>query len=227
MHKYLFLIFVLLFASVAHAAAYGHYNMKLILTVSETPSWEQYSINTSYLNKILTDLSIHAKNYPPQFDTLQDRQRATYDVNTLSGIFDSLTSAKNSNPVYLGIAAKINAIGHNLDIPGDGEKADTFFRRLLTVEPSNSRANYAYGTFLASVGEPKKALPYLNKALAGGITDANYTIGMTYLELGNKEKALKCFEKYKQYNPSDKNVDKLIDAIRNGKFKLKQSPSRG
>ena len=83
-----------------------------------------------------------------------------------------------------------------------------------------------YGTFLAGVGKPKEALPYLEKALAVGVVDAAYAIGMTYLSLGDKEQALKSLENYKQRKPSDENVVKLIDAIRNGKIEIKSKGNR-
>ena len=81
-----------------------------------------------------------------------------------------------------------------------------------------------YGTFLAGAGKPKEALPYLEKALSVGVVDAAYAIGMTYLTLGDKDRALKNLEDYKRRKPSDRNVDKLIDAIRNGKIEFKRSP---
>ena len=80
-----------------------------------------------------------------------------------------------------------------------------------------------YGTFLAGTGKPKEALPYLEKALAVGVTDAAYALGMTYLTLGNKQKALENLEAYRQRNPNDGNVAKLIDGIRNGKVEIKRS----
>jgi len=80
-----------------------------------------------------------------------------------------------------------------------------------------------YGTFLAGAGKPKEALPYLEKALAAGVTDAAYAIGMTYLTLGDKKQALRHLENYKQRNPGDGNVDKLIEAIRNGKIEFKRN----
>lgn len=82
-----------------------------------------------------------------------------------------------------------------------------------------------YGTFLAGVGKFKEALPYLEKALSVGVVDAAFAIGMTHLTLGDKEQALKYLEDYKRRKPSDGNVDKLIDAIRNGKVEFKRSPS--
>jgi predicted Zn-dependent protease len=217
MRKYLFVIFVFLATSVAQAQEYGTYNPKNILTVSETSSGKKYGLDVAYLARMLNDLSLHAKNYPAQFDTLQDRQRAVQDVRMLSGMLDILINVPTPNPELLARAGLLNSIGHNLGIVGSAEKASTIFQKLLAASPSDPRGNYMYGTFLASVGRPKDALPYLEKSLALGVTDAAYTIGVTYLTLGDKQKALENLEAYKHRNPNDANVDKLIDAIRNEK----------
>lgn len=81
-----------------------------------------------------------------------------------------------------------------------------------------------YGTFLAGVGKPGEALPYLEKARSAGVTDAAYTIGMAYLSLGDREQALTNLEEYKRRKPGDGSVDNLIEAIHNGKIKIKKKP---
>jgi hypothetical protein len=42
---------------------------------------------------------------------------------------------------------------------------------------------------LEGAGKPKEALTYLEKARSLGVVDAVYNIGMTYLNLGDKEQA--------------------------------------
>jgi predicted Zn-dependent protease len=217
-------LLVIFVASGVSAREYGNYDPKRLLTVSETPAGKKYGFDGAYLDKMLNDLSDHAKNYPPQFDTPQDKRRATQDVKALSGMLDVLINAPAPSLELLIRGGYVNSIGHNLDIPGAAEKADAIFRRLLAAAPSDPRGNYMYGTFLAGVGKPKEALPYLEKALAVGVVDAAYAIGMAYLALGDKEQALKSLEDYKQRKPSDGNVDKFIDAIRNGKIEFKRSP---
>jgi len=224
MRKFLFVILVAAMIPGASAKEYGSYDLKRLLTVSETPSGKKRGFDVAYLDQMLNDLSAHAKNYPPQFDTPQDRQRATQDVKAVSGMLDILIDVPNPNPELLARAAYVNSMGHNLDIAGAGEKANSIFLRLLAVAPSDPRGNYMYGTFLANVGKPREALPYLERALAASVSDAAYTIGMTYLSLGDKEQALKNLEDYKRRKPSDGNVEKLIDAIRNGKVEFKRSP---
>jgi tetratricopeptide (TPR) repeat protein len=220
------LAFSLLFAfSLAQAAEYGNYEPKRILMVTETPSGKTYGIDTKYLDQILNDLGRHAKNYPPQFDTPQDKPRAVQDVKMLSGMLDILINGPSPNPEILWRAGFLNSMGHNLDIAGSAEKTSAIFKKLLAMSPSDPRGNYMYGTFLAGVGKPKEALPYLEKALSVGVADASYTLGMVHLSLGNKDSALENLESYKQRNPNDMNVTKLIDAIRNGKVEIKRNPN--
>jgi predicted Zn-dependent protease len=224
MRKGLVTVAFLLVFSIASAREYEHYDLKRLTTVSETPSGKKYGFDGAYLDQMLNGLSAHAKNYPPQFDTPQDKQRATQDVRALSGMLDVLINVPAPNPELLVRAGYLNSLGHNLDIAGSAEKASSIFQRLLAAVPSDPRGNYMYGTFLAGVGKPKEALPYLGKALAVGVSDAAYAIGMVYVALGDKQQALKNLENYKRRNPNEKNVEKLIDAIRNGKIDLKRVP---
>jgi predicted Zn-dependent protease len=217
------LLSLFLASSFAYAKEYGNYDLKRILTVSESPAGKKYGIDVNYLDQILNDLAFHAKNYPPKFDTSYDQQRATKDVKTLSGMLDTLVKGPSPNTDILLRAGFLNSIGHNLDIPGSAKKADIIFQKLLTVAPSDPRGNYMYGTFLSGAGKPKEALPYLEKALSVGVVDASYALGMTYLSLGDKQKALENLEAYRQRKPNDKNVTKLIEAIRNGKVEIKKS----
>lgn len=225
MHKYLLALFILLGCSIASAKEYGNYDPKRMLTVSETPSGKRYGIDSGYLDQMLNDLAVHAKNYPPQFDTPQDRQRATQDTKVLSGMLDIMVNSPNPNPELLMRAGFLNSIGHNLDIAGAAEKTSSIFQKLLSVAPSDPRGNYMYGTFLANTTRFKEALPFLEKALAVGVADAAYSIGMAHLALGDKEKALESLETYRRNRPSDGNIDKIIEAIRNGKVEHKTNPN--
>ena len=172
MHKLLFAFLVVLATSSVSAREYGNYDPKRLLMVSETPAGKKYGFDGAYCDQMLNDLSAHAKNYPPQFDTPQDKQRAAQDAKALSGMLDILINVPTPNPELLVRAAHANSIGHNLDIPGAAEKANLIFLKLLAAAPSDPRGNYMYGTFLAGVGKPKEALPYLEKALSVGIVDA-------------------------------------------------------
>lgn len=216
--------------SFAEAKEYGNYNLKhslkKIITVSDASTGAPTSVHLDYLDQILTDLSLHARNYPPTFDTPQDKARAVEDVKTLSVLLDILVNGPNPHPELLLRAGLLNSIGHNLDIPGTADEAKLLFQRLLATSPSDPRANYHYGTFLAGAAKSREALPYLEKALSAGVGDAAYSIGMAYLILGDKQKALANLEAYQQHRPNDEPLAKLIDDIRNGQFKIQRSRMR-
>ena len=99
--KLILVIIAALAIPIANAKEYGNYDLKRLLTVTETPSGKKYGFDGAYLDQILNDLSAHAKNYPPQFDTPQDQQRATQDVKTLSGMLDTLITLPRPTSSFL------------------------------------------------------------------------------------------------------------------------------
>lgn len=208
--------------SVVHAKEYGSYDLRRVLTASEKPDGKKFGIDTNYLDRILEDLALHARNYPPRFDTPEDRQRAIADAKALSEMLGVVVNGPSAHPDLLLRAGFLNSMGHNLDIPGSAEKTLSIFQRLLAAAPDHPRGNYTYGTFLAGVGKSKDAIPYLKKALGAGVVDAAYALGMTYLTLGDKQKALENLANYKQQRPNDQNVDRLIEGIRSGTIEIKR-----
>ncbi len=216
---FLTLLFILV-VSDGYAKDYGNYDPALILTETETSSGRKHGINTVYLDRILNDLAFHAQNYPPQFDSPQDQQRAVWDIKTLSGMLNILVDGPYPSPDILLRAGLLNSIGYNLDIPGSGERTRTCFKKLFATVPSHPQGNYLYGTFLAGAGKPRDAIPYLEKALRAGTVDAAYSLGMVYLSILEQKKALEYLEIYHQHRPSDKHVVKIIEAIRSGNIKI-------
>jgi hypothetical protein len=214
---------ILLCSSLAFAKEYGTYDPKKILSQSESPAGKRYGIDLEYLDMMLNNLALHAKKYPPDFDTPQDKQRAIADVETLSGMLDALTRAPNPDPEILRRAGLLNSMGRNLDIPGSEKKATLNFEQLLAIAPADPGGNYMYGTFLANSGKPSKALPYLKQALAAGMADASYSLGLAYLALNDEAKALENLEAYRQNNPNNASVASLIEAIGKGRLERRTS----
>ena len=65
------------------------------------------------------------------------------------------------------------------------------------------------------------AVHYLDKAKGLGATDADYTLRLTYLALGDKSKALENIDAYAKRVRDDANAAKIIDVIRNGNVETK------
>lgn len=221
MRIFLLTISIVLILSLAYGKEYGNYDLRRIPTVSDSPSGKKYGIDLKYLDQMLNDLALHAKNYPPQFDTPQDQHRAGQDIIKLSGLLDVLVNGPNPNPEFLRRAGFLHSMGYNLDIPGSGEKVAVIFKKLLTAVPSDPRGNYMYGKFLAEASRPKEALPYLETALSVGVIDAAYSLGLTYFILGDREKALQNLEDYRKMRPNDTVAAKIVDSIRSGKATIK------
>ncbi|WP_243384108.1 tetratricopeptide repeat protein [Geothrix alkalitolerans] len=207
----------------AFGGSYGTYEPKRLLIPPESSPNKKASFDLKYLDQILIDLVDHARNYPTQFDSPQDKLRATEDVKVLSKLFDILLANPNTTPGLLRRGGLLHSIGHNLDIQGEAQKASDSFERLLKMVPDDPQGNFMYGVFLGGSGRSALAIPYLQKALSLGVTDANYSLGMSYLALGDKSKAISCFKQYKVTNPSDKSTDEILTAIQNGRFVVKNT----
>jgi tetratricopeptide (TPR) repeat protein len=137
-------------------------------------------------------------------------------------MLDTLLSGHAANPKLLLRVGVLNGAGHKLDIRGADKKAIAAFTASLSQTPDDPAANYLYGMFLAGTTKQAEAIPLLEKAKSLGIADADYTLGIVYSGIGNKDKALENLEHYAKRAPKDTNAPKLIDAIRNGRIEHKQ-----
>ncbi|HME39492.1 MAG TPA: hypothetical protein VKG63_11090 [Steroidobacteraceae bacterium] len=213
---------LLTIAALAHAKEYGHYDLTKIVTVSESPDGKRAAtVNFVLLNDVLNDLSIHNNNYPSQFDSAADRERAVADVTAISTMLDVFVDTPAPDLQLLIRAAVLYGIGHNLDVPGAAEKAMSAFTTLLNKTPDDPRANYLYGKFLLSAGKLRDAIPALEKAKSLGAVLADYSLGVAYILVGDKNKALENLQQYAKQAPDDGSAAKLIDAIRSGEIEFK------
>lgn len=208
------LLVLALISSVTHAIEYPEHDPQKILTVSQNVSGQTvYGLDMHYMDRMLNDLSRHVGHYPPSFDSADQRRRVSQDLNGLLGILDVLLKDKRLSLQILLRSAIANRMGHNLDIPGSAEKAEQQFQALLQAEPGAPQGNYQFGIFLAETGRLGQSIPYLEKALAMGIEEANYSLGMAYLGTGNKQAALVRLREYLKTEPNDSSMRELIKTI--------------
>lgn len=219
----IFVLLMLSFTISAWAVAYGEYDPKHLLIPADNTQNKGPALDIVYLDKWLDDLANHAKNYPVQFDSIQDQRRASHDLKILSTVMDVFVNDPNPNPALLKRAGFINSMGHNLDLPGAAQKARSIFEKFLTILPADPQGNFMFGVFLGGVGNAQEALPYLQKVYSHGIKSAAYSIGMSFLMLKNNDKALEYLLIYQKEYPDDKSVSKLITAIQNGKIDFKHT----
>lgn len=201
---------------------YGNHNLDQALSTKKLPDGKTvYSVNKQVIGPVLDDLTAHAGDYPPRFRSKEDRARAERDTQTLIGVFDKAAASDDADSVTLYAAAYLNSIGHNLDIDGAPKTAANYYERLLKREPNHPRGNLSYGIFLASASKPKEGIPYLEKALKAGVEDARYSLGLAYLALGDKAKALEYLNAYLKRRPDSPHVKQLIEDIRSGRVRTK------
>lgn len=130
---------------------------------------------------------------------------------------DTLINVPTPPIYFLQRAAMLGSIGHNLDIPGMAQKADAIFQKWLSMRPDDLTGNQMYGAFLGGAGKALEAIPYLEKAVSLGDSRATYSLGIAYLQLGDKEKATKSLKTYLDKHPDDKKTRELYDAIASGR----------
>lgn len=216
----LFVLLLGLVASTAFARPYGRHDMRRALGVRDTAEGQQRYVDTGFIRQVLGDLYAHASNFPPQFDTEQDRQRAQKDIQFIMHALSVLVEKPAPDPRLLLDAAIACSIGHNFDIPRAAENAVKYFERLLALNPENPAANQQYGAFLGNTGQAKQGIPYLKKAQALGVAEATYSLGLSYMILGDKTAALENLEKFQSMRPQDSRVATLIKALRDKNTKF-------
>jgi tetratricopeptide (TPR) repeat protein len=71
------------------------------------------------------------------------------------------------------------------------------FKQVLAIDSEDLLANYGYGSCLTDLGEPDKAIPFLEKAIAIKPTHtvAYLSLARAYKALGNAEKLAQTIEK--------------------------------
>ena len=210
----------LLLPGQALAKEYGQYDLKLLLGASPPPG-KGGTFNVAYLDRVLQDLGQHAANYPPQFDSARDQQRAQRDVGFLMGMLDA-GFGNTAPPELLLRMGVLGVYGHNLQVPNAAAYAQARFTMLLEHNPEHAAGNYQFGQFLAASGRSKEAMPYLMRAKDKGVVPASYTLGMVYLGLGDKPRAIEMLTAYQRAEPTNGSVGKLIQAIREGKMEVKR-----
>ena len=183
-------------ASPAWARAYGNYEVRQLLVPASRPG-AGGSFNMAYFDAMLSDLSEHAANYPPTFDSPADAQRAKRDTRQLIGMLDTAFGTSPPTQLLLRMAL-LGSIGHNLALPEGASFAQANFSRLLRADANE--------------------LP--DRVGAAG------AVGLAQLGLGDKTLALAAFNEYLKRDPSDQKVRLLVNAVREGKLQLQVEESR-
>lgn len=209
-------------APAAHAVPYASLDPASL--VRKNPGGPGGTVDMAGVDRMIRDLAPHAQDYPPQFDSPADAQRARRDIATLAGMLDVLARTEAPSPDVLLRLGLLSAFGHSLDIPHAAERAQGYFTRLLAVQPEHPYGNYHYGVFLLQTGQAQAALPFLAKAKDRGVTPALFSLGLAYIMLNDAPRAQEWLTAYQKANPADASVAPLLEAVREGKIYRKPLP---
>jgi len=217
-------IISLLFLAFPLAALSADWKYELSEALSKSKNEEdvdQYSINLEIVDDYIERIAKHAKEYPPRFTSKEEYEDVAEKLNGLIGVLAIVSENQQNNPELLLRLGFVQSMAHNININGAADKAKENYEKLLKISPNNIKGNYLFGMFLSGTRKYHfDSIPFLEKALALGETDSQYTLGLLYYEQGDKEKGLKYLRKYSENNPEQDRVKKVINAIETGKLKF-------
>lgn len=196
----------------AEAVPYGTYDLRQIVVKNATGAGG--TLNLDLVDRMIQDICTHGANFPPVFDTEVDLQRAALDATGLISTLDVVTEPEAAPRALVFRIGVLASCSHNLNVPGAARHAEGSFRRLLARNERDAGANYQLGKLLGQIGQARQALPYLAAAQQAGIPEAEYALGIAYLFLGERAKALEHLSRYKSTHPEDAHVAELIDTVR-------------
>ncbi|HEY4127721.1 MAG TPA: hypothetical protein VGN70_06710 [Gammaproteobacteria bacterium] len=184
------------------------------------------SLNLDVVDSFLQTIARYADIYPPHFDNTAERRDATDKLTRLIEVLAALDTGPSVNIEVLRREAFAYNLGCNLDLSTSCAKAMDVYARLLKVTPDEPAANYLFGVFLSGLPpKQREAIPYLEKSLKLGVKRANYTLGILYLSLHDKKKALADLQAYSADFPDDQHANELIADIKSGKLSYKKAPA--
>ncbi|MEQ1246239.1 hypothetical protein ABLT93_03365 [Acinetobacter soli] len=158
-----------------------------------------------------------ARHYPPRFTDRQERRGYESKLKQVSAQLDTLAANPDASFDVLIRAFKASVLGRNLDLGSAyTTKSLTYAQRLLKMNPNDPEANFWFGFGLSEGGGQREAMPYLEKAMKGGVQEAYLVSANNYIAMEQKKNAVQTLKNYKIKYPDEAEVaDRLITEIEN------------
>jgi hypothetical protein len=180
----------------------------------------EVTMRQSEIDKTLQEIEPHAREFPVQFDSAQQRTNMQAQLVELLVFLDRGIKEYPADTDLLLRDAVANGFGHNMGCRDCGEKAITAFDRVVELLPDNAEANWRYGAFLAQTLQREKSIPYLQKAAILGVPEAHYTAAMVFIGLNDQAHAKPELKAYVKAFPKDKEAKGLLADMEHGNLHI-------
>ena len=163
--------------------------------------------------------------YPTHFASEDEKKTMVAAAEKVTDEIMAMDLQKMTDAKTITILAYILGMAHNVDLRTFG-KAREFYQRALELDPDSVRANYLYGMLLISTERYHfDSLPYLQKALALGERDAQFSIAMLYYQKGDQGTAIREMEGYAKARSKEPQIWDIIKLMKAGTLDFsKQRP---
>ena len=164
-------------------------------------------LDVTEIDALLQTIEGQARHYPPRYTNRQERRGLERKLRQVSTQLDGLAANDNASFDVLIRAFKASVLGRNLDLGSAyTTKSMTYAQRLLKMDKNDPETNFWFGFGLSEGGGQKEAIPYLEKAMKGGVQEAYLVSVNNYLALEQKKSAIQMLNNYKVKYPQEAQV---------------------
>jgi len=188
---------------------YKQANMKYVASAG------QNELDVTHIDDFLQLAEGKARHYPPQFTDRNERRGYESKLREISNQLDALAANDNASYDVLVRAFKVSVMARNLDMGTQyTTKSLKYAQRLIKMNPNDPTTNFWFGFSLSEGGGQREAIPYLDKAMKGGVQEAYLSAVNNYLFLEQRKNALATLSSYKSKYPEERQVaDRLLMEI--------------
>lgn len=183
-------------------------------------------LDVSVLDDFITYVTPMARHYPPVFSSRTERYNATERLKSLTAWIESYAQNPNASYEVLLRAAKLNAMGRNLDLGSDyAVRAGNYIARAIKLNDT-AEANFLYGAMLAEGGGFKEGAKYLEKAEKMGYLEATQSLAQADLLDDKKDRAIQRLTEFKAKNPDNPYIDEQLRIVNSDKYYIWDIPAK-
>ena len=198
--------------------------IKTVLVPRTTDNITQ--LDVSVLDDFITYATPMARHYPPVFSSRTERYNTTERLKSLTAWIETYAQNPNASYEVLLRAAKLNAMGRNLDLGSDyAVRAGNYIARAVRLNDT-AEANFLYGAMLAEGGGFKEGAKYLEKAEKMGYLEATQSLAQADLLDDKKDRAIQRLTEFKAKNPDNPYIDEQLRIVNSGKYYIWDIPAK-